>query len=267
MVSWTMLAFECGSERARESLMEWFEATHPVEFPTDRYSEFAEIETEDGETRGADYAWLDRYLYVTVMGDADHVVWKTTDHWERAAIAEFDGTTETVADGMFLDNTESEADDEVEAHPIEGPPEWAGNGLMYALAMDHQFRFRSYSAQSPTNQVTPHPDAFTVPTEFADDFEGFIEEMAEVTGVEPTADGRAFLENDPAQDGDYRYGETYGPVDDDADDGVDRASVHDVATGETEEYRDPADVQEALDDADGDRHDASLLQRLQSLLS
>lgn len=211
MVSWTLFAFECADETARERLMDWFEANHPVEFPDDRYSEFAEISTGDG-VRGADYAWIDRYLYVTVMGEPEQIIAETTDLFERAAVAEFDGRTETVVDGTFVLDTDSGADDEVKGHPLEGPPEWAGNGLMYALAMEHQFRFRSYSAQSPTNQVTPHPDAFSVPTKYADDFEGFIEEIAEVTGVEPTEEGLAFLRDDPADDDRYVYGETYGPI-------------------------------------------------------
>lgn len=217
MVSWTLFAFECTDQVGRRELMEWFEANHPVEFPEDRYSIFADIETEDGDATGADYAWVGRYLYVTVMGDASQVIGRTTHLWKRAAIAEFDGSTETVVDGTFVLDTESGAEDEVKGHPLEGPPEWAGNGLMYALAMEHQFRFRAYSAQSPTTQLTPHPNAFTVPTEFADDFDEFVEEMEDVTGVEPTEEGLEFLRNDPADDDRYVYGETYGPVEDPGD--------------------------------------------------
>lgn len=213
-MSWKTYAFECVDESQRESLMAWFEANHPVEFPANRYSVFESVVGDDGAETGADYAWLGRYLYVTVMGEADDIVWHSADRWERAAIAEFDNHTETVVDGLFVMDTDSGAEDEAKVHPLQGPPEWAGNGVMYALAVKRQFRFRAYAAQSPTHQVTPHPDAFTVPTAFAEDFDGFIEEIAEATGIEPTEEGLAFLRDDPADDDRYVYGETYGPTDD-----------------------------------------------------
>lgn len=212
MASWSVYAVECEDTAAREELMEWFEENQPVEFPDDRYSVFADIESDDGGTTGADYAWLGRYLYITVMDEAGRVIEDAMDYWERAALAEFDGTTETVVDGTFVRDTESGAEHQVEGHPLQGPQEFAGNGVMYALAMDHQFRFRSYSAQSPTDQAKPHPDAFDAPTDFVDDFEEFIERMSSATGVEPNEEGLEFLRNDPADDDRYVYGETYGPT-------------------------------------------------------
>lgn len=252
MVSWNTYNFECEDVAAREALMDWFEENHPVEFPDDRYSVFADIETEDGTT-GADYAWLDRYLYVTVMGDAEAVVFETIDRWNRAALVSFDGSTETATDVMLVVETDAGEDDEVGAVQFEGVEGFGGNDVMYALGMAHEFRFRSYSAQSPTSQITPHPDAFDVVA----DLDEFVENMTEVTGVEATEAGLALFRNDPADDDRYQYGETYGPVDSDTDDGVDAVTVVDAETGESETYEESATVP---DEDDG------FLERISGLL-
>jgi hypothetical protein len=195
MVSWTLFAFECSDVDARGELMEWFQNQYTVEFSTDGRSAFAEIPDSTGDTQAADFAWVGRYLYVTIIDDAPDLLDQTVHHWERAVAAAFDGDSETVVDGTFVDATGGV--DQITSQSLEGPPELAGNGLMYALAMKHQFRFRSYSERSPTDQETPHPDAFTDPTEFVDDFLQFVDDMREATGVEPTKAGMQLLKNDP----------------------------------------------------------------------
>lgn len=250
--SWTVYNFECADETAREALMEWFETNHPVAFPDDRFSVFAEADTGDGTT-GADYAWLDRYLYVTVTGNAGNVVRETADLWERVAVAEFDGTTETATQVTLLLDTDRGGEGKAAGVQFEGVEGMGGNDVTYALAMEHGFRFRSYSAESPTTQVTPHPAAFDTVA----DVEGYVDDLAAVTGVEPTEAGRELLADDPADDDRYVYGETYGPAGDDSG-GVDAVTVVDADTGEFEEYERPGDVPD-----DGSR---GLLGRIRTLL-
>lgn len=210
MVSWRVYNFECEDEAARETLMTWFEANHPVAFPDDRYSVFEQVDAGD-RTTGADYAWLDRYLYVTVMGEAGSLVQETAGLWERATVAVFDGTTDTAQQVTFV----LEVGDEGEAKGVrfEGVEGGAGNDVLYALAMEYGFRFRAYSGQSPTTQGTPHPGAFDA----VEDVPAFVEEQAAATGVEPTESGRELLADDPAADDRYVWGETYGPVDREGD--------------------------------------------------
>jgi len=249
MVSWSVYNFECADVTAREELMAWFEQYHPVEFPDDEDAVFESVETPDGTT-GADFAWVDRYLYVTVMGEADHVVHDSMDLWDRAAMADFDGTTETAVEVTLILDTESGDDDEVAAVQFPGVEGMGGQDVMYALAMEHQFRFRSYSAQSPTTQITPHPDAFTFVTEV----DPFVEEMAEATDIEPTQAGLGFIRNDPERDGDRER----APTGESAD--IDAVHSVDLETGEVETYEDPDDVPGDDDDDDG------LLDRFRSLL-
>ncbi|WP_224268394.1 hypothetical protein [Haloprofundus salinisoli] len=239
MPSWSVYNFECESVADREALMEWFETNHPVAFPQNRYSVFAEIETDSG-TAGADYAWVDRYLYITVMGEPENLVHETADRFERVAVAEFDSRTETATDVTFVVDSDAGGEGEVAGVRFEGIEGFGGNDVMYVLAMVHRFRFRSYSAQSPTNQITPHPHAFTV----VGDIDAFIDDLEGPTGVAPTEEGLALLRDDPADDDKYVYGETYGPVDSDEDDAIDGVTVVDAETGETQSFNDPSEVED-----------------------
>lgn len=247
MPNWTVYNFECEDVRARESLMDWFEENHPVEFPDDEDSIFAEVDNDDQAT-GADFAWIDRYLYVTVMGEAEHVVLDTTDRWERAAIASFDSQTETATEVTFIVDTDVGEDDEMAAVRFEGVEGYGGNDVMYALAMEHQFRFRSYAAKSPTSQVTPHPAAF----DYVTAVESFVEDLRDVTGVEPSDAGLEFVRNDPGASHERNTSGT-------DEGGLDRATVVDTETGEVSTYDSADEVPE-----DGD--DTGLLGRIRSLL-
>lgn len=236
-MGWRVYNFECADESARAAFMDWIEANHPVTFPDDRYSVFAEVETDDGTT-SADYAWVGRYLYVTVMGEAEALAWESTDRWERLVVAEFDSRTETATSVTYLDATLGEAD-EIGQAEFQGLPERGGFGAMYALAMQRGFRFRSYSAESPTTQLREIPSAFSA----VEDVDAFVDEFEEETGIEPTEEGLALLRDDPADDDRYVYGETYGPVDrDDTDDGVDAVRVVDAESGDVATYEDADDV-------------------------
>ncbi|MFC6732376.1 MULTISPECIES: hypothetical protein [unclassified Haladaptatus] len=219
--------------------MEWFKENHPVEFSTEEESTFAKVETDSGE-RGADYAWIDRYLYVTVMGKAENIVHETTHLWKRAAIATFDGRTETATDVTLIIDTNAGADDEVAAVQFGGIDGYGGQDVMYALAMKHEFRFRSYSAQSPTNQIAFHPAAF----DFVSELNSFVEELHEATGIEPTDSGLEFLRNDPAATPPEHGTRDASTAPSTEQRGLDRVTVVDTDTGEVTAYDSPEEVPE-----------------------
>ncbi|PSP80231.1 hypothetical protein BRC81_03330 [Halobacteriales archaeon QS_1_68_20] len=77
---------------------------------------------------------------------------------------------------VILD-TDAGADGEAAAVQFEGVEGTGGLDVMYALAMEFGFRFRSYAAQSPTNQITPHPAAFDAPGDLIGDLDSFVEDM------------------------------------------------------------------------------------------
>jgi hypothetical protein len=245
-MSWWVYNFECTDVPAREALMDHFEREHPVEFPADRYSEFAEVNTPEGTT-GADFAWIDRYLYVSVMADAEHLVHETVDHWERAAWAFLEATTETAQDVTFLFDKGAGDPDEAAARQFDGVEGLAGLDVMYALAATDGFRFRSYAAQSPTTQITPHPAALDAPPDLVDDVPSFVDEMEQVTGVEPTAAAWELLYADVAAAGDLAYGETHGP-EDSSGEGLDAVHSVDLSTGEVATYESPGEVPEGEDE-------------------
>lgn len=248
MVSWTVFNFECADPAARRELMDWFEETQPVTFPKDERSTFAEVHAEDGTT-GADYAWVDRYLYLTVMGGGTLALEGATEHWDRMARAIFDGRTETATEVTLVLDTGRGEDGSGAGVEFSGLEGYGGQDVMYALAMDHQFRFRSYSSESPTNQITPHPYAFDHVT----DVEAFVEEMSAATGVEPTEAGCEFLRNDPMADEERPETGDGDPVD----------AVHavDPQSGEVDTHEDPEDVPEESDGSED-----GLLDRFRRLL-
>jgi len=195
MGSWAVVAFECGSSADRRRLLRWFERTHPVAFPVERYSVRAAIEAAGGR-RPAEYAWLDRYLHVTTPGDPRPVVVRSIedDRWERALVAELDRETATVTEGRLV----RAAGEAVDGTVVRGARGLAGLGLLYALAMRRQFRFRPCAARTPPDAAGTYPDAFTDPADLTDDLQSFVRAMADCTGVDPTDDGRDFLRSDPA---------------------------------------------------------------------
>jgi hypothetical protein len=220
---WTVYCLECDDVAAREALMARFEREHPVEFPEDRYSVVAAV-VHDGEQVETDFAWVDRYLYLTTTTEVDDLVLQTMDDWERAAVGEFDATTGTAEHVTLVLDAGAGDEGEAAGGRFEGLEGLGGMDVLYALAMRHQFRFRSYSAVPLVSHTAPHPDAFTAFGEL----DRFVEDMAEATGVEPTDEGLDFLRSDPAADDRYVFGETYGPVEADfaeADAAADELSV------------------------------------------
>ncbi len=195
MGSWAVVAFECRSSADRRRLLRWFERTQPVAFPVERYSVRAGVEAAGGH-RAAEYAWLDRYLYVTTPGDPRPVVVRSAEagRWERAVVAELDRETDTVVEGRLVRT----AGDAVDGAVVRGARGLAGLGLLYALAVRRQFRFRPCAARTPPEAPDTYPDAFTDPADLTDDLESFVRAMHDCTGVAPTDDGRAFLRDDPA---------------------------------------------------------------------
>lgn len=218
MASWTVHCFECADEPAREALLEWFEREHPLERPGDRYSVVAEL-TVGGEAVWADYAWVGSYCYVTTRTHPGGLLEDTMGRWDRAAVGEFQARTATAETVTLVLDPEAGDEREVAGGRFGGIRGMGGMDVLYALAMRHQFRFRSYSGVPPARHRGAHPDAFTA----VGDVERFVADMAEATGIEPTADGRAFLADDPADDDRYVFGETYGPTDAGLEDGPDEA--------------------------------------------
>lgn len=264
MTSWTVHCLECADVAAREALMDRFEREHPVAFPSDRYSVLDGLEV-DGDRVEADFAWVGRYLYVTTTGDAGDLAEDTMADWERAAVGAFDATTGTAEEVTLVLDPEAGGDGEVAGGRFEGLPGLGGMDVLYALAMRNQFRFRSYSAEPPVAHRVLHPDAFTV----VDAVERFVEDMAEATGIEPTAAGLDFLRSDPADDDRYVFGETYGPVDRDFEDAAgDRAPAlaDDGPPVPDADLPTPEDVLAPAERPSGDGSGGGLVARLRRLL-
>lgn len=261
MASWTVYCLECADVAAREALMDRFEREHPIDFPDDRYSVVGDVDLGGGPVE-VDVAWVGRYLYLTTTGAADDVALATMDGWERAAIGEFDAGTSTAERVTLVLDTDAGDDDEVAGGRFGGLEGLGGMDVLYALAMEHQFRFRSYSAVPPGRYTAPHPDAFTV----VDGVEAFVEDMQEATGIDPTEAGLAFLRSDPADDDRYVFGETYGPVD--REFGEPSVSAEDPEVRPDEDLPVPGDVlddDERPDVGRSRRPDGGLFGRLRRL--
>jgi hypothetical protein len=181
------------------------------------------------------------------MADAEHLVHETVDHWERAAWAFLEATTETAQDVTFLFDKGAGNPDEAAARQFDGVEGLAGLDVLYALAATDGFRFRSYAAESPTTQITPHPAALDAPPDLVDDVPSFVDEMEQVTGVEPTAAAWELLYADVAAAGDLAYGETHGP-EDSSGEGLDAVHSVDLSTGEVATYESPGEVPEGEDE-------------------
>lgn len=192
MGSWATVTFECESSAGRRRLLRLLERTHPVDVPVGRYSTTGTVETAGG-TADADLAWTGRYLHLTTPGDPRPLVGDTVERWERAAVVEVDRASETVREGRFVDTTGP-----VSGGRLRGADGWGGLGLLYALAMTHDFRFRPCASRSPPGTDVPLPNAFTDPAALVTDLDRFCRRLQAVTGVEPTADGRELLRSDPA---------------------------------------------------------------------
>lgn len=199
-MEWTVYNFECADERAREALVAWFERTHPVDAPEGEDGVHGALAGPDGEETPADLAWIAEYVYVLTDGPVEGLLADSADRWQRAVVADFDAETETCTEAVLY---RSEGGEPVEEARYEGVPELAGQGLLYRFAMAHQFRFRTFAHAPPAPMVTPTYGAFDAVVGMgwgSDEMEFFEAE----TGVAPTGQGLAFLEDDPVlEEGEY----------------------------------------------------------------
>lgn len=190
MGGWNVYNFECRDEQAVAEFKTYIEENHPTEFPVGEPHVFENLSLPDGGQTGADFAWTGRYLYVTTMRDPGTFLADTVALWERAVSAEMDSTTETCTEAVLYESVDGEAEKVVS---MAGAVNEAGTDIVYRMAMEHQFRFRIYSAESPTTQMTPHASAF----DFMKPEGEMLAEFAELTGTEPTEAGIRFLAADP----------------------------------------------------------------------
>lgn len=205
MSSWTVYCFECADAAARDALLARFEARHPVAVPADARWVAGALDVGT-VTVDAEYAWLDRSVYVAVdgaaMGAAGALFEATLDCWERAAVAAFDGDG-TATDVTFVADTDAGGAGEVEASRFGGAAGMAGQDVLYGLAMLFGFRFRAYAATPPAAATADSADrlagAFDAPADVVGDLDAFVDEMAAETDVAPTDDGLATLRDDPAE--------------------------------------------------------------------
>lgn len=196
-MDWTVYNFECADAAARDRFLDYFEAHHPVEFPDDDEATHQEIRDADGETQGAEYAWIrdSPYLYVTSLEPVAGLLETTAAHWERAVRADFDSTTESCRGATLY---EAAADGPREVDSYDGIAEFGGAGVLWRCAVEHRFRFRAYSAGPPTTIVAaPITSAFEyIP---ADREEEFVSSLEAETGVERTPEAMAFVREDPSR--------------------------------------------------------------------
>lgn len=211
-MEWTVYNFECADATARERLVEWFDAEHPLEVPTgaetsaEPTSESLEddgvhgaLVSGDGETP-ADLAWVAEYVYVMTSDPVDELLADTADRWERAVVATFDAETETCLEAVLY---RSDDGDPAKGASYEGVPERNGQALLYTFAMAHQFRFRAYAHEPPGPMLTPLFGAFDAVVGMGWG-SNLMETFEHETGVAPTAQGLEFLESDPVLDeGEY----------------------------------------------------------------
>lgn len=209
-MEWTAYSFECADEGARESLVEWFDAHHPVEVPAEGDHVHGDLVDGDGEARAADLAWVAEYCYALVNDPVPGLLVESADRWERAVVATFDSETETCTEACteavcYRSNGD---DGPAEVARYEGGEGWAGQDLLYRFAMAHQFRFRAFAHAPPAPMIAETFGAFDAVAGMAWG-DALMDDLERETGVAPTAQGLAFLEDDPVLD----EGEYYDAVD------------------------------------------------------
>jgi hypothetical protein len=192
-VEWTAYTFECADERARESLVAWVADHHPVDVPADDECVHGDLVDGDGAERPADLAWVAEYCYVLVNEPVPGLLVESADRWERAAVGTFDSETETCTEAVLYRSTD---EGPAETARYEGEDGLAGQDMLYRFAMAHRFRFRAFAHAPPTPMLTEIFGAFDAVVGMGWGSDLLAEFEAE-TGVEPTARGVEFLENDP----------------------------------------------------------------------
>ena len=195
-MEWTVYNFECADSEARESLVDWFDETQPLDVPEEENYVHGRLVDADDTERKADLAWVAEYGYLQTNDRVPGLFEASADYWERAAAATFDSETETCTEAVFY---RSEEGVPVETARYEGVPDRSGQGLLYRFAMTYQFRFRAYAHAPPAPMVTPAFGAFdaVVGMGWGGDE---MDDLEADTGVAPTAEGLAFLESDPVLD-------------------------------------------------------------------
>jgi len=199
-VEWTVYTFECDAVAARESFVDWLDATNPLDVPEDAEAVHGPLVGGDGAAVPADVAWIAEYAYVMTAERILDFLDESATYWERAVVATFDGASETCTEAVLYRSAD-DAPREVER--IEGVDGLNGQDVVYRFAMDHQFRFRAYAHEPPGPMVTDLFGAFEAVAGIAwgSDLMAFFERE---TGVAPTGEGLAFLEDDPVLDeGEY----------------------------------------------------------------
>jgi len=196
-VEWTAYSFECADAAARASLVEWFDRTHPVDVPSDGDYAHGDLLDGDGEARAADLAWVAEYCYALVNDPVPGLLVESADRWERAAVATFDSETETCTEAVLYRSDGDDAPAEVDRY--EGREGWAGQDILYRFAMAHRFRFRAFAHAPPAPMLTELFGAFDAVAGMGWGSD-LLAEFESETGVEPTARGVAFLEDDPVLD-------------------------------------------------------------------
>ncbi|WP_415380715.1 hypothetical protein [Halosimplex sp. TS25] len=195
-MEWTAYSFECADPDARESLVEWFEETHPVDVPADEDHVHGDLVDGDDEERAADLAWVAEYVYALTNEPVPGLLVESAPLWERATVATFDSETETCTEAVLYRSVD---DAPTEAARYEGEDGLAGQGVLYRFAMDHQFRFRAFAHAPPAPMFTEPFGAFDAPVGMGWGSD-LLEEFEAETGVAPTARGVTFLETDPVLD-------------------------------------------------------------------
>ena len=196
-MEWTAYTFECADDRARESLVAWFDAHHPIDVPDDGDCVHGDLADGEGSERAADLAWVGEYCYVLTNDPVPGLLVESADLWERASVGTFDSETETCTEAVLY---RSDGDGcPVETARCEGIEGLAGQDVLYRFAMAHRFRFRAFAHAPPAPMLTEAFGAFDAVAGMGWGSDLLAEFEAE-TGVEPTARGVEFLETDPMLD-------------------------------------------------------------------
>lgn len=195
-MEWTVYNFECADAAASESFVDWLDATGPLDVPDDADAVHGPLVTEDGEDVPADVAWIAEYVYVMTAERVTGLLEDAAEHWERAVVASFDGASETCTEAVLYHSTDGVPVEQVRYVGVTG---YNGQDMIYRFAMAHRFRFRAFAHEPPGPAFTDLFGTFEAVAGmgWGSDLIGDFERE---TGVAPTGEGLAFLEDDPVLD-------------------------------------------------------------------
>ncbi|WP_135363966.1 hypothetical protein [Halosimplex halophilum] len=195
-MEWTAYTFECADGATRESLVAWFDDHHPVDVPDDDCVH-GDLVDGDGAERAVDLAWVAEYCYALVNEPVPGLLVESADLWERAAVGTFDSETETCTEAVLYRSDGEDGPEEIARY--EGEAGLAGQDMLYRFAMAHRFRFRAFAHAPPAPMLTELFGAFDAVAGMGWGSD-LLAEFERETGVEPTARGVEFLEDDPVLD-------------------------------------------------------------------